>query len=178
MTNSRSTFRRTESVTGSGLQAVHNIIAPLPGHLVNLVGYRMMCHSNALMGANGQFIAAALLLQTVDTNWSVSQNDIFNHNTLGRPPLANIIDQMLMFEQVFEQGTEGIGGALNQPKDVGWVPCDLLLPQIFAYIAADGSNTGNVIWYAQLEYRYKKSSVAEISAANLEWGRPPDRPQT
>ena len=164
----RTMFRSRRLVIDEVITASHSILAGRARQVIRLHGYRNHFNLQHDSPVTGDTSIALAVLQTIDRDWGLRPDDYMG------PTAAKTIGQQMVIDIAYDTQEETIvtSGFLGRPLRQGdWVNCNLLVPEVALYLAAETGDTVGLANWVVLEYEWEDVDLGKLAAVNLAWGR-------
>jgi len=160
-----------ESVTKPLLQLRPDAVPHLWGYRT---GHSLNQSTSFLADNNGWHSATVLRTSGEDLPADTSPRNLITGGPIGKSVENQIIDYLDFEEKMVEVSTVGL--IINKITwNSEWVPCDLVVPELWATWLCQNSDATSFTWQAWvvIDYTWEPVTAGELAAVNLVWGRDP-----
>lgn len=155
-------------------QGVTKIISGRSRQVIRLHGYSMTFHFGFDEPLDEDTGNVFLALQTSQRNWGILPNNHMGQGTLSQ---EGLLKQQLVDFLYASVGIQVITSGAVTPstthRTTGWVPCNLLVPELAMYHSFEAIDTVGLSRWVVAEYEWEDADLAKLAAVNLVWGRDP-----
>lgn len=169
-TRLRFSFARVISV-GSNDEITSDAIIPARAdHAIRLLGYKFEYHAAGVLATTQSWDFGAAL-QCIDRIWPTPANNVSDlYQPFGVFNRSSTIDGFTYRLRNDQSSAVGQSTA-QQVLSSGWIPTDILVPEVWLYMYIVNSSTTVVRILVTVEWEWVKVTPSERMSIDLLWGR-------